>query len=377
MAQGQALITGGTGFIGRHVVRRLARMGTSVRVLARRADSARRLFAQHAGSVEVVEGDLRNAAHVARAAAGVDCIYHIGGLYGFGPAVARDADAINVEGTRHVLEAALHHGTPRVLHVSTAGVLRPPHRPNIAPGSDPGDPCHHDKDGARLMTERDFPPQPAWGERYKRSKWTAERLALDYAARGLPVVIASPTCPIGAEDESPTPTGRILADFLAGRFPIVSRTGLNFLAVEDLAAGLIRAAARGRAGQRYILGGNNLWLREFLEIVARITGRPAPRFTAPWPLVLAAGLAGEALGSDRVCLETALTARRCQFFDTRHTQMELAWKPEIPLDRAVQEAIAWFQTGTVPSPLATPGSRRPATAATSPAVTRSPSAEYK
>ncbi|HSI82409.1 MAG: SDR family NAD(P)-dependent oxidoreductase [Candidatus Methylacidiphilales bacterium] len=342
MAQGQALITGGTGFIGRHVVRRLARMGMPVRVLARRPESATRLFPQHAGSVEVIAGDLRDARDVARAAAGVESIYHIGGLYGFGPGPARDAETVNLDGTRHVMEAALLHHTPRVVHVSTAGVLRPCRQ---RAGSDRQPP---------EMTEEDFPDQPGWGERYKRSKWMAERLALDYAAQGLPVIIASPTCPIGAEDEGPTPTGRIIKDFLGGRFPMVSRTGLNFLAVEDLAAGLIRAAERGVPGRRYILGGKNLWLREFLELTARITGRQAPGFSAPWLLVLAAGLAGEAAGSlgldaggwsDRVCLETALTARRCQFFDTTRTQRELGWKPEIPLERAVREAVAWFETG--------------------------------
>jgi dihydroflavonol-4-reductase len=211
-----------------------------------------------------------------------------------------------------------------------------------------------------LVRPGDFPSKPWWFSHYKRSKWMAERCALEWAGRGLPVIVASPTSPIGAEDELPTPTGRIVADFLNSRFPAVSRTGLNFICVEQCAAGIHAAAQRGRTGARYLIGGSNLWLADFIALLARQSGRAVPRLTAPWPLIAAAGAIGEAAGlffktGERICLETAYYARKVQFFCLAKTRDELGWEAGNTLEPAAQRAIEWFRAN--PGPRSLPETR--------------------
>ena len=176
----------------------------------------------------------------------------------------------------------------------------------------------------------------------------AEKRALAWAERGLPVVIANPPCPIGAEDERPTPTGRMILDFLQQNFPALSRTGLNFISVRDLAEGLWATYEHGKIGERYLIGNRNLWLQEFIELLSFQTQLPAPKFTAPWPLIALAGIAGEIGGffrknnEGRICWETADYARRVQFLDLSKSRNELGWTPKIPIEKATTEAIYWF-----------------------------------
>ena len=330
----EILVTGGCGFIGRHLVRALRAEGRSVRVLARDPARVEAVFGPLAGEggVEAAAGDLDDAAAVRRAVAGVGEIFHVGGVYRFGPRRAVAMEVANVRGTGHVLAAAWAEGVQRVVHVSSAGLL-------TGCGAGPRGP----------LTERDFPDRPPRRAPYKASKWRAERLALDYARRWLPVVVASPPCPIGAEDEGPTPTGRMVLDFIEGKFPFSARTGLNFIAVEDLAAGMIACARRGRTGERYLIGDENLWLDEFLNILSELTGRPAPRWRLPWAVIALAGICGEVAGNihapfaERVCLETAIKARHAQFVDSTKARTELGWEPRRPLRDAVGEAVAWFR----------------------------------
>jgi len=204
-----------------------------------------------------------------------------------------------------------------------------------------------------LLNEDDFPARaPRWCA-YKNSKWHAEQRALAWAARGLPVMIASTTCPIGRGDEAPTPTGGMIRDFLRGRFPFSCRTGLNFIGIDDLAEGLQQVAAAGRPGERYLLSHENMWLEDFLRQLALATDRTPPAFCLPAALVRLIGalgevadLAGSSAGSARVCLETGLQAGRRQFFSNAKAQRELGWRPARPLAEAMRDAVAWFRDET-------------------------------
>jgi dihydroflavonol-4-reductase len=332
----EALVTGGTGFIGRYVVRHLLDLGIRVRVLTRRPAKAEQLFR---GRVDIIEGELMDREALDRACQGVQFVYHVAGLYCFGWKNREALDQTNREGTHLLLQAARKARVDGVVHVSSAGILG---------GSN------------RVLTENDFSPINTWGCHYKNSKRQSEKVAMDWAKKGLPVVIVNPSCPIGAEDEEPTPTGRMVVDFLAGKFPFKANTGLNFLSVKDLAEGIVLAGKRGTSGERYILGGENLWLGEFLDLLASRTGKAAPRHALPWGVILMAGLGGEAIHylsrskNVHVCLETAQQARRVQFFSTERAKRELGWTASTPLTVCVDEAIHWIQrreSGQLPESL--------------------------
>ncbi len=319
------LVTGGTGFIGRYVVRSLIREGQPVRLLSRTPSKARRLFGEAA---TLAEGDLLDPASLERACRGVETVLNLGGLYEFG---ARHRHALwetNVIGTNNLLTAAWQARVERVVHCSTAGILTASPDPDAPPG---------------------LPAKPPRSCHYKQSKWHGERLALDWARRGLPVMIASPTALIGAEDERPTPTGRMIVDLLAGRFPCYSATGLNVIAVEDVAEGILTIARQGRAGERYVLANRNMWLGELLQMAAAAAGVKAPRFVVPWPLIALGGALGEmwglttGAGNGRLCWETAYFAKQRQFFDLARCANGLAWLPGKPIENAVAETISWIR----------------------------------
>ncbi|MFM7214905.1 MAG: NAD-dependent epimerase/dehydratase family protein [Verrucomicrobiota bacterium] len=319
------LVTGGTGFIGRHLVRQMLRNGEHVRLLCRSAHKAEALFGE---APEIVTGDIASGPALAAACQGIQSVYHIAGLYEFGARHRSELWRVNVEGTRAVLSAARAAGVARVVHCSTAGILS-------APG--------------RLIHEEDLPGHPPAGCGYKISKWNAERLALEAAESGMDVVIASPTAPIGSGDERPTPTGRMILDLMRDRFPGCSRTGLNLVAVDDVATGLLAVGRSGIRGRRYILGHENLWLEEFLRRAARHIGCRAPRAWIPWPLVAAAGVAGDLAGlvtgngDDRLCWETAYFARQVQFFDLSRNPGSIGWQAIQDLDSAIAEGVGWFR----------------------------------
>ncbi len=324
----QTLITGATGFIGRALTRSLVARGEAVRVLARSRAKARALFGDH---VEIVTGDLADAAVLARACRDMEQVYHVAGSYRFGLRHRAELWRTNVAGTENLLQAAHDAGVERVVHLSSGGVLE-------------------GRTGA-LITEEDFPAAPPRWSAYKNSKWHAEQRALAWARRGLPVVIASTTCPIGRGDEAPTPTGRMIRDFLQRRFPFACHTGLNFIAIDDLSDGLQQVAAFGQPGERYLLSHENMWLKDFLLQLAEETDLPPPAFCLPGPLVRVIGAAGEVVdllsprgaGTARVCLETSLQASRCQFFSHAKAARELGWRPVQPIAQAVREAVAWFR----------------------------------
>jgi dihydroflavonol-4-reductase len=329
----QVLVTGGTGFIGRHLVRRLLANGRAVRVFTRQPGLATELFG---GDAEIHGGDLCDAAAVTNAMPRGGVVYHLGGLYRFGPQHRRAMRDTNREGTRNVLCAASARQIGRIVHVSTAGLL---YRPE------------------GLIESGDFQKPPA-GCHYKRSKWEAERLALKAAEDGLPVIIASPTCPIGPEDTSPTPTGRMIRDFIARRFAFSCSAGLNLIGVGDLAEGLAAAAEHGKPGKRYLLGYENLSLDGFLRLLEKATGIPAPTKQVPQPLLCAAGLAGEGLlaaglgfpGCPHLCWETAVYAARRQYFNMEPTSRELGWKATTSLATSLEATLAWLNQGEAAQP---------------------------
>jgi dihydroflavonol-4-reductase len=329
----QILITGATGFIGRQLTRDLVKQGANVRVLARCPKKAHGLFGD---DVEIVPGDVCDDSAVDAACRDIETIYHIAGTYRFGLRHRRELWRTNVEGAENLFRSAAARKVEKVVHLSSGGLLRQP-----ADSSE------------RLIEEGDFPARPPRFCAYKASKWHSEQRALAWAERGLPVVITSTTCPIGRGDESPTPTGRIIRDFIQRRFPFYCRTGLNFIGIGDLSRGLQSAAESGRPGERYLLTDENLWLKDFLDLLAQETGIPAPRMRLPDGLIFVIGCGGDAVDllnpystGARVCIETALQARHTQFFNNARTCADLGWKPLSSIQENIGAAVAWFRSET-------------------------------
>jgi dihydroflavonol-4-reductase len=321
----KALVTGATGFVGAAVARALLREHWQVRVLARRGSDRRNL--QHL-DVELLEGDLNDLDSLQRAAQGCDGLFHVAADYRLG---ARDPEELyrtNVEGTRNVLNAGQRCGIKRIVYTSSVATIGIP-----ADGS-PGD-------------ERSANSLQNMIGHYKRSKYLAEEVAREAARGGLSVVIASPSTPVGPGDVKPTPTGQLVLDAAAGRMPAYVDTGLNIVHVDDVAAGHLLAYERGSAGERYILGGQDMSLREILEVIARIQGRDPPRVRLPYGVVLplahlAEGFAKLSGRSGRITLEGVRMSRKKMFFSSAKAARELGYRWRPP-QQAFEDAIRWFR----------------------------------
>ena len=318
------LVTGGTGFIGSHIARALAGDGRRVRCLVRPSSDLGNLAAV---DVERVTGDLTDIDSVRRAMVGCELVFHSGADYRL---YARDPGELyrnNVNGTRNVLIAASELKVPRVVYTSSVGTLGP-----SADGA-PAD------ERARAVLD------DMVGD-YKRSKFLAEREVENFRARGLPVVVVSPSTPIGEGDIKPTPTGRIIVDFLNGRLPAYVDTGLNLVDVRDVAIGHLLAAEKGEPGARYILANANLTLKQVLDLLGQLTGLPAPRLRLPhWiPLVIAhveTPLARWLGWQPRVPLDGVRMSRKTMFFDGSKAVRELGM-PQSPIEPALARAVRWF-----------------------------------
>jgi dihydroflavonol-4-reductase len=320
------LVTGASGFLGSHVARLLAERGEHVRVLLRATSQTRLLEGL---AVERASGDLRDASSLAKALAGVRIVYHVAADYRLWARDPREIYESNVQGTRNLLEAAKRANVEKFVYTSTVGTIAVP------------------RDGA-LPDENTITFIQEMIGVYKRSKWLAEQEARQAAAAGLPVVIVNPTTPVGPGDAKPTPSGRIIVDFLNGRMPAYVDTGLNFVPVEDAAAGHLLAAERGRIGERYILGGENLTLKQALEILSRVSGRRAPRVRVPHVLALAAGYADAALSrlvgrEPQIPLDGVRMARHNMFVGTAKARAELGFVAE-PIAAAFARAVRWYET---------------------------------
>jgi dihydroflavonol-4-reductase len=315
-----ALVTGASGFIGWHVARTLVEAGYRVRALVRPGSQVQEL------EVEVIPGDLRDPDSLRRAASGCGRIFHVAADYRLWAANPQELYDSNAGGTRNLLEAAWEAGVERVVYTSTVGCV--------------GIPAGGIGDEASPVGMEDMKGA------YKRSKFLAEQTALEFARNGLPVVIVNPTAPVGEHDVKPTPTGKIVFDFLKGDMPAFIDTGLNLVDVRDTAKGHLLAAERGKPGERYILGCENLTLAEILHRLARLAGRKAPAVRLPYGAAYVAGLASTAwanlTGSEpRVPLDAVRMARRKMWVSHEKARRELGFEPA-GVDAALARAIEWF-----------------------------------
>ncbi|HEV2297541.1 MAG TPA: hopanoid-associated sugar epimerase [Candidatus Acidoferrales bacterium] len=318
------LVTGATGFVGSHITGKLAASGKSVRALVRPGSNRKALDGV---SVEWVDGDLRDAASLDRALAGVREVFHVAADYRLWARHPNEIYESNVNGTRNLLSAALRARVDRFVYTSTVATIAVPR-------------------GSALPDETNRASVDEMVGNYKRSKLLAEQHALRAAHEGMPVVIVNPTTPVGPGDWKPTPTGRIILDFLRGRMPAYVDTGLNFVAVEDVAEGHLLAAQRGRVGERYLLGGRNMTLKEFLDSLASMTGLPAPARRIPHSVALAAALADTTLSritgrEPRIPLEAVRIARHNMFVSDAKARKELGYAPG-SVEAALKRAVNWY-----------------------------------
>ncbi len=321
------LVTGGTGFVGWHVVRALSERGDGpVRALVRPNVDAS--YLEELSGVEIVRGDLLDAESLERATRGCRRVFHVAALYTFWARDSRLLYRTNVDGTRALLDAAAAAGVERIVYTSTVGALGYAGRGKPADESTP----------VRL--------EDMVGH-YKRSKFLAERVAMEAVAHGTPVVIVNPSAPVGWADRKPTPTGQMIYDFMRGRMKGYLETGLNLVDVEDVAAGHLLAAERGVAGEKYILGNRDLYLKEIFEILSDLTGVPAPRVKIPYALAWTVGAANNAWAAvarraPPVPLESVRIAKKTMFFDATKARRELDL-PQTEPAVALEKAVRWFR----------------------------------
>lgn len=325
----KAFVTGASGFIGSAVARELQRDGAHVRVLMRRGADHKALAGL---DVEVIEGDVLDASALARGLHGCDACFHVAGmnqLFLRGSADIKRIYDANERGAALVLRTAAMSGAERIVHTSTVAIL--------------GRPPAHEQ---RHANEDDIAPEHELTVHYQRSKFLGEKKALELAAEGAPVVIVSPSAPMGPFDVKPTPTGRVVLDFLRGKMPAYMETGLNVIDVQDCARGHILAALKGQRGRRYILAHENLSLLEIFTMLAELTGIPAPRFKVPKALGLMTGFFSElkarVLGGEAaVPLAGVKMALKPMFYDNRRALQDLGL-PTRPVRETLRRAAAWF-----------------------------------
>jgi dihydroflavonol-4-reductase len=315
------LVTGASGFLGSHVARQLVSRGENVRVLMRPSSTNRAVGDL---SLEYVTGDLRDVASLDRALAGVQYVFHVAADYRLWARKSRDIYDSNVGGTKNLLAAAKRAGIEKLIYTSTVATIA--------------------VDRPQLPTDAKLEEMVG---HYKRSKWMAEREVLNAAKEGLPVVIAMPTTPVGPGDWKPTPTGKIVLDFLNGKMPGYVETGLNFVGVEECAEGHLLVGELGKVGERYLLGAENLTLKAMLDALSRITGLPAPKLKIPHGLALGVAYMNTAfsrlIGKEpQIPVEGVKIAQHMMFVDCTRAQRELGFKPG-PVAAALERAVRWYE----------------------------------
>ena len=320
----KAFVTGATGFVGWHLVEALRARGDEVRCLVRPSSRLR----LPGGDLHPVLGDITDLEKVREGVKGADVVFHCAADYRLYVDNPPAMYAANVEGTRNVLRASYDSGVSRVVYTSTVGALGS--RPDSSPADESTPVGFSDMVG-----------------HYKKSKFLAERVAEEWASKGLPVVIVNPSTPVGERDVKPTATGRMILDFLRGRIPAYVDTGLNLVDVKDVATGHILAFQRGRIGEKYILGNRDMTLKMILDSLAVIAGLPAPRVRVPHWLPLAVAAADTAFArvrgaKPRFELDAVRLSRKKMFFSPDKAVRELGL-PQTPVEEALRRAVAWFR----------------------------------
>lgn len=322
----KTMVTGGTGFVGANVVRALVQRGVEVRALIRPTSDTRNLAGL---DIELVYGDLRDRSSLEMALKGCDTLFHVAAVYALWTSNARELYDSNVAGTVHLMEAAEAVGLQKIVYTSSVATIGLP------------------KDG-RPGTEELFLQPHELISHYKRSKHLAEQEVLSMARRGLPVVIVNPSFPVGPWDSKPTPSGQIIVNFLRGKIPAYVQTGLNVGDVEDIAVGHLLAADKGRIGERYILGHENLTLATMFGLLERVSGVKAPRLRVPYPVAYLSACVSEAIARTIThrppfaTLAGVKLSRKRMFYDASKAVRELGL-PQTPALTAFDKAVRWFR----------------------------------
>ena len=322
----KCFVTGATGFLGSQVARQLLARGAELRLLVRpssRLDNIADLPAER------VTGDLRDVDSLRKGISGCEYVFHVAADYRLWARNGQELYDSNVEGTRNILSAARDSGVRRVIYTSSVATMGFGNNGRLTDESSP------------VSLENMV------GD-YKRSKFMAERLVIEAAQGGQDVVLVNPTTPIGERDIKPTPTGQIVVDFLRRKFPAYVDTGLNLVDVIDCAEGHLLAMEKAKPGERYILGGENLTLKQILDKLGAITGLPSPKVKVPYGVALAAGAWGSLVvggmmkREPRATIEAVQMSRKKMFVTSAKAERELGWKPG-PVDGALRRAVDWFK----------------------------------
>lgn len=341
----KAFVTGATGFLGSHVARALAEQGAELRVLVRPSSDLRNIEGLNA---DRVVGDLRDPSSIDKALCGCDVVFHVAADYRLWVRDPAEMYRSNVEGTRSLLDAARKRGVRRVVYTSSVATMgfNSNHAAaglrsaRTGEGARPHTGTVADEDSPVTLADMIGP--------YKRSKFMAEQVAVEAARSGVDVVIVNPTTPIGERDIKPTPTGRIVVDFLKKKFPAYVETGLNLVDATECARGHIQALEKGRSGTRYILGGENLTLKQILDRLAAITGLKSPTVKLPYVFALATAVVdemvtGRLLGREpRATMDAVRMGRKMMFVTCSKAERELGWRT-VPVDAALRRSVEWFR----------------------------------
>jgi len=322
----KCFVTGATGFLGSHVARQLLAKGADLRLLVRstsRVDNIVDIPAEH------VVGDLRDLDSLTKGMAGCEFVFHVAADYRLWSLNGQELYDSNVEGTRNILQAARDSGVRRVIYTSSVATMG-------------------FGNNGRLTDEKSPVTLSNMIGDYKRSKFLAEQLVIEAGRSGQNVVMVNPTTPVGERDIKPTPSGQIVVDFLRRKFPAYVDTGLNLLDVVDCAQGHLLAMEKAQPGERYILGGENLTLKQILDKLGAITGLPSPKIRLPYAVALAAGVVDTIVvgkmfkREPRVTIDAVRMGRKKMFVTSAKAERELGWIPR-PVDAALHRAVEWFQ----------------------------------
>jgi len=341
------VVTGATGFVGYHVAKKLSEKKWGEIFCLARPESNRK-YVQDLG-VKLIDGDLRDKKSLQAACEGADILFHVAADYRLWAKDPEELYQSNVKGTENILSAAKERNVKKIVCTSSVSAVGRPEGEELKRsdyGSMPENVRAEWEKNCSGSEKQDPTSEQLIGP-YKKSKYYSELVARNFSGEGLPVVIVNPSTPVGSHDIKPTQTGKLIVDFLNGKMPAYLDTGLNLVDVEDVAEGHLLAAEKGRIGERYILGNKNLMLKEILELLAGLSGRPAPKFKIPYWIAYAAGFASTALSNitgkpPEIPLDGVRMARELMFYDSSKAVKELGM-PQGAVEKALEKAVSFFR----------------------------------